>query len=480
MKHIRIFFPAAIFMFSSAANADCVSAQATIDTCWQEANPAMDVKLKEEKTDENVQNLIDLVTGTAGMSGDSATTLTNFLPLLGISGFSEDISGNSDNKKSADDLKLEFNVPFIGSAGDNALKLGASFVRNPEVYESLLETVADSNKEEFKTKTNGNLSIGDDATFSLSYNLTNRMFGRSFAMHREMFNELYDQALAGLSTPAVPLARVIEVQRLVVTRLGEDVNPPGNADTFADWQQAEPAATRAVFDDILALYQEAAKAEAAINDAENRYLRANGILDFYKLVDNQPQLMLNYSTTERNALVGPDEESLSLVFEFPLGANLFSLNRSNGSCKSSWRSDGCLQAYSRYISTLTTGAQNAPRISLKYEYKDIDTYNLTLDGGLGGLNKAGSTSKIVTAGYGVRLDEKNSRLDIAYKDEDVSDDAARNDRKTASITYSFQAGDLTIPISLIYSNKPEYLLQQDLDHNLSATVGIKYEFKKQQ
>ncbi len=207
------------------------------------------------------------------------------------------------------------------------------------------------------------------------------------------------------------------------------------------------------------------------------------MLEFRNLVDNQPQLIFSATARERSDFVGPDEQMVSLVFEIPMGGNLRGFDRKHrsNSCRN-WESESCLESFRDYVAAQSQLSTLAPRFALSIEYGKIDDYNFSLNDPMVSVSQKGSRKLIASATYGMRFKgdgaTKDTRLDIAIKFEDLSDDPMRNDRTVASATWTKQFFGMSIPVSLIYSNKPEFIDQQMPGQRLSANIGLKYEFRQ--
>ena len=488
----------------AVAQARCSAETDSIAACWERYIPDNYVALnteqvtaqKEERQGlaqkEVINELLDLVTSSNIVGGDTASTVNNFLPLLAFTGFGGDISGNANSSSSSDkDIAFDVNLPFFGSGGENAIRLQAAFARDRQIYDPLLSVIPEADRDRVKTEFNNKSNIGDDARFSVSYNMVTDTFGRSFRQHRARFEDLYLQATAPVSPPS-NIERFVAIRDLVNNQIGNGVNPPGQSLAVKDWPKTADfdslsaevkAKLPSVRVQIIALTEQAARLTFATQAAENQQLAKYRVLDFRDLVDNQPQLMFNITTRERDELVGPDEQMASLTFEFPLGANLWNFNRKHGSGScNNWRSETCLEAFGKYIGSQSRISMMAPRFSLSVEYVNIDDYNVNLTDPMVMFSQSGTRKLVASAAFGMRFNGegamKDTRFDLAIKHEDLSDDPMRNNRTVASATWTKQFTGMSLPVTLIYSNQSEFIDQQNLGERFSANVGLKYEFRQ--
>lgn len=221
---------------------------------------------------------------------------------------------------------------------------------------------------------------------------------------------------------------------------------------------------------------------------------------YAKLIDNQPQLVLTGKLADRDAAVGADERSIGLRFEYPLSGNLNHLRRDAryAACAlgKEFRYDSteilqsadhrqetmrCLTAVADYLEEQSSTPSD--RLAVSIDYKEIDDREVEmLVGGAPQSFAADDAYAIVSSlALGRRFRPGshlgNARFDISLSYEDVSNDPMRNDRTVAQATLSFAFMDATIPVTIVYANRPEFDLQDD-DYLLSSSVGIRYDFKR--
>ena len=492
----RWVIPWAIVLFTASitichAEPGCDPAVNSILDCWHKHIPEVG-RASPKAASEASASLADLVTAVDRAGGSSGSALTNFLPLLALSGFGGDLSGGSDVEKTDDDLGIDVNLPFFGSGGANALKLQAVAARRPVVYAPLLEAVGEADRDAFKNAAESDLGLGDDVRVSVAYNLVTDRWGRDFRRHRYLFDRLFIAATRGVEPPDFPfveLFKQIQAQDLIA-KADRDKGSDLLSKPFREYSSIPTPAQQ---QQIMDLVEQAALAEASFLSAEGSALTEWRVLDFHKLVDNQPQLFFGGSIKQRKEVVGPDEASFVVRFEYPVGGNLNGLLRGMknpdgtpcaiGGVAQFKDAGACLNSYASYISRLNQIQASAPRLAFSLEYVDVDAYGVSFAEPIPvSFDRDGSSKFISAASFGMRFQNDgvldNSRLDISFRYEDVSDDPDRNDRSILSATWTKKTGTISIPLSLVYSNSPEFIDQEGLDDRLAANIGLRYEFNR--
>ncbi|MCZ6710769.1 MAG: hypothetical protein O7B25_10425 [Gammaproteobacteria bacterium] len=492
---IRIFRAAALILFVSnqvAANAGpgCDPAVNSILDCWHKHVPEVGAASVVARTEQSA-TLADLVTAVDLAGGSAGSALTNFLPLLALSGFGGDLNSGSAVDKTGEDLGIDVNLPFFGSKGANAVKVQVVTVRRPTVYAPLLESIDEAERDAFKNSAESDLGIGDDVRVSVAYNLVDGRFGRDFKRHRYLFDALYASATNAVARPAFPLIDVFKAIQPMLSDADAGTGSELIALPFAKYQSIP---TPEVQQNIMEIVEQAALGVSAYFDDMDGALTNWRVLEFHKLVDNQPKLFFGATAKRSKQVVGPDELSALIKFEFPVGGNVNGLikkmkNRDGTPCVTGQiaqfkNPDLCLNAYSTYITNLTQIQASAPRFAFSLEYVDIDDYEISIsDPSPMTFQRDGTRKLIAAASLGMRFQNsegilENSRFDFSLRYEDVDDDPDRNDRSIASATWTKKIGTISIPLTLVYSNRPEFLDEQGLDERFAATIGLRYELNR--
>lgn len=423
--------------------------------------------------------LADEITATALSGSDSGNGILNFLPFLSISGLSGSLDGDSGENKN-DNLGFDFNIPLPGKE-ENAreLKIAASFNRQPQVFEPLIMSVAEDERDGVRSALEADLNLTDDATLSISYNVSNESLGRYRGMIGNFFGKIIESVDAGKYLLAfrnyAQIARTIDKndgggplpERLIYELNFVDTTtnraianvPPDN----------ELDKRRQALCDAIFLLRDA---DRELTMLENIAVKESGLDTIAKLASNQPQLHFSLSARDRAEAIGPNELSAKLTFEWGYRANL---NKLKSTCADS----GCvLSDYLTYLADNKQIIDASDRLSFSLEYVDVDDYQFSLADTTTVFSKPGSDKFVGTLGYG-RLMNNNTlgvaRFDLTLKYEDV-DDEQINDRAVGVLSITKKFGEITMPFNIVYSNKPEFV-EMETDNRISAHLGIKFEFQ---
>ena len=221
-----------------------------------------------------------------------------------------------------------------------------------------------------------------------------------------------------------------------------------------------------------------------------------------EMINNQPQASITASYKKRSKFVGQDEVKVSFSYEQPFGKNLNRfLKNQNGGCQTALdqrtRNQAALSkgqmkklaldlktceehilSYYKSESDKAKVNNESLRGSFALEYVRRDSERFTISELNQDISYARSRSLIAKLGIGRRFNASKllnaSSLNFEASYEDVSDDDERNDRVTGTLTWAFKVGKATVPISLVYANRPEFDLM-DVDNTLTANIGIRYD-----
>ncbi len=412
---------------------------------------------------------------------DNGGSTLNFLPFMSISGLSGAIDGES-NDDANDQLGFDFNIPLPGSAeGLRQLKLAASFNRRPTAYTPLVESIDEDMRDAFRTDLEDGVDISDDATFSVVYAVDAGKLGRS----RTAVGRLFGDTIASVASTEYQQAfDALTVQRDKIKIDDPAIAPKKVLDLPFKVAGGGTVLGRNAPEKVAALCAAAeafSQASQELDRAVDTALADSGIDIVSKLANNQPQLHFGVDFRERDDVIGPDEISVKATFEWGYRANLNRLHDviADPKCPADDVQGGCLMdAYSQYVSENKAAIDAGDRVSFSLEYQDIDDYAYS-DVANGVAYSQDSSRKIIAKlGYGRTLAAATlggGRLDLTLKYEDVDSDANVNDRAVGILTLTRKFGDIMVPFSVVYSNKPEFVEMESTDQ-LSAHLGIKYEF----
>jgi hypothetical protein len=217
-------------------------------------------------------------------------------------------------------------------------------------------------------------------------------------------------------------------------------------------------------------------------DMRDKLVRAN-YFKLVELINNQPQLNFGVEYTQRDDLVGPDEWRAKLVWEkgfANLNAAQDYIAQERGNPQGAAKSR--LDLLDEYLMGAADSLEAGDRLALSIELVERKAYSVDLLTDQISLRRDAEDSILASFSYGYYLDfdgsgEPKSRLDIKAAYEDVSADAARQDRGTLSVTLSQRVlGKTTLAVSLVYGTKPEF--RGEVDEELSARLGFNYKWGK--
>jgi hypothetical protein len=458
----------------SAAQGRCLPSM-TILECWnlylpdvmnlEDRSVAASASVTNEALRTNAVASRKRETGVDTQGVRTAASTKNFLPILSAAG----LVGDDEASGSQGTLNIDLNFLLPTGGSDKNTQLKAVINTRPSLFEPLTGVVTEDRAAALED-TLGDLS---DYGFVLSYNLWNSGNGRNFHFYRGRFSALVE----GIVGPAKPVSADFAS---LVAMLGE---LPGEDLEQLPLSQI-PADRRAHF--IRAL-ESFAQNEAAIEADLMARVDDAGLRYFADLVSNQPQLYFSLESRIREDLVGPNELAARLTWEFGF-ANLNAYEKSYGRACRALDEPGrqfdesllreCASTYSDYVNANRSRIRSGERFALSFEWVRVDDLHIVLPEDEVDLQVEGTSKLVAAVGYGrlLMLDptqEPSLRIDASARYEDVSDDPTRQNRLVISVTLTKRFGDLSIPISVVYSNHGEYL--GDVDERLSANIGIAFD-----
>lgn len=357
--------------------------------------------------------------------------------------------------------KNSFSVSQRIDLGSSPLELNVQGkVQEPQIYEALKEKLPEKDRQSRIDALLSDLNESDDFTLSLSANLRNRNFGRDLDTYGDLFTTLWRKQKGSVEA-TVDLPRVI-------TEITADPKIP-DIDENTDLCSIQDEATRSRLREAVV---SAAREEAAAAEDFKQRLKTTRLSEFYKLVDNQPQIHLTAAYRWRDKLLGPSGLSAKLSYEHGF-ANVNRLRKQYGDQLT-------LENYSDYISDPTTQSflEHDDRLSGSIEYQDDRNDRIVLpDDGINlEIGKGRTLKGTLTYGRSLLVDANRqvlSRIDLSASYENVSDDPLRQDRGVASVTYSARVRNpWFFTVDLNYANHAKFLPKSDRD--FGAHVGISY------
>jgi hypothetical protein len=418
---------------------------------------------------------------TGGSSLQSTTK--DFLPWMALSGLLGGKIGDGDGTKESQDIVLDLNFLLPGGGKGRDLQLQAVLESEPTLAGAVRDALPEDSRDELAGKLEKGLSNDDDVTISAAYNVQGLNHGRSFEIYRQRYRAL--------------------VQPLVLRRVGEQAANDAKLGAMADavkclgpdapddLEEATFAAIeeRCGAEQAVLARQQVAAAAVAFNEpiqALREDLSSDHLDRFADLVANQPQFHVTAQRHERTPLIGGKGWSGKLTYEWAYT----NLKRSmSEECHRQLEQDkltvddafvtDCRRQYSDFVAANEESIKDGERFSLTVEYESsaavtVPLSTLLADAHLADLDVPSSHKRIFNLGWSrnVALQNQPMRMDLVASYEDVSDDPALQDRFVATATLNFKAGELDVPLGIVYANHGKYL--KDVDHEISAHLGLKF------
>jgi hypothetical protein len=411
---------------------------------------------------------------TAGLN--LASNTKDFLPLLSMAG----LLGNAQKGQDANTYVFDLNFLVPGLAKDKNAQLQAVVNSQPKVAKSLSDQLNAATRDETVKKLQDGLGDLDDYALSFTYNWSDDSHGRGFNTYRNRFLALTElsrrQTQAALGTDPDALRAL----GTAVQEIQSDFEDPFQV-TFAEIGRKKGTETR---NRLMRLTEAAAAADSARLDKARQSLTAAGLDHFGELLDNQPQLYLTGQKRFRDPVVGTDETSAKLTYEWSMASFNQAmtkdchtrLNTPNPAALDDGILKTCLDQYTAFVDANLAELKTGNRFSLSAEYLDIPAETLDRpNDGVTGIKLAGAKKLVVSAGW-TRLfpagpGVQPMRLDLVANYEDVSDDPMRQNRGVATLTVTRRFGSMAVPFGIVYATRGEFL--GEVDKQLSAHIGLK-------
>jgi len=382
-------------------------------------------------------------------------------------------------------LAARWNSPKSFANGSLGL---AVIAREPTLYESLESSLTENQRADLISDLRERLRDDDDLTFSLSWNLENKRFGRKHYLEdKDLLSNLLGEIFldskqtAYTFDPSHEMKSISKVYELIFIKdrmfgdwLIHIQEPLRNIDdielkffTPVGLNYVETQLTREIKSDQALL----ANFEKSLADAH-----------FLKIADrlyNQPQFNFTLKYRKTDNLVSPNRFGLKLNFEKGFG----NLNQLRSDLADLGKDVTNLQTFKESIDNPSTYLNRRLAFSLEYERTEAYDNTFLLTDGLSEdqftllQTEAFDVTKAkLTYGQNIALNSDGSnpyRLDLSAEFQSFPDEAMQPDKFVASLTLTSLLTDkITAPISLVYSNHEMYL--GEVDEQFSINFGIKF------
>lgn len=405
-------------------------------------------------------------TGLADINGLSSS-VKDFLPLLQLTG----VLGAVTTDDAAGTVSVALNTPFLGASGklteDPSFQLKGVIETKGKLFDELRKRLPADKRDSVEKALLRSKTDAENATLHASYNFTSRRLGRNFARHMTLYNDLFEEAVAG------PTIALVKVEAKAIKDLIDALPSTVSLDDTR-WVEI-PEENRAKAQIIIL---QTVDAHLALQRAFAAAVRSSGLDLFGQLINNQPQLTVTVTRSFRDDLYGPDLSTGRITFEMGLGNNLngffdrfdprqcrdkraqclaeYSGFVAEGDTRANIKAGSRLSLYAEFIQHAAYAYAN-PGVGLDVAFDEGTTFNAGFDyGRLFGVNDAGVA---------------DGRLDASLSFEH-STEAPDDTRFVTSVTITKKLGEISIPFGIVYANKPRYLT--GVDKGLSANVGLKF------
>lgn len=469
-----------------AAESACTVKDTPAD-CWGKilAQQVEQTRARGSDATDTVANAVaQSETGLDTSGANLATVARDFLSAFNIAGLLG--AGTTDDADQGTAV-MDLNFLLPGKIRERNGQLKVVLDTEPSLYAPLRSAIEEGGGDgatDTISELEGHLGDVGGATATFSLNWRGRKLGRYFSAHRDLYETLFE------ATIPVPVQdQVIAFGSVMQQAEDCEPDPPCNCNdanscTFLQLANFNHQAAGI----LLAALEEAADEEADLAARHRRAMSGGRLNNFASLVDNQPQLYASAGGTVGDRLVGPDELSVEITYELPFAPNVNRFWKSRGGRLSEAdleaiddnAADNLLEKYRDYLVAHEDEMETPDRFVFSLQYIDRDRLDVTLPGDVGARHEfPGSESLIVEVGWGRPFELKpdgtvRTRADLVGSWEEVSDDPARHDRGVLALTVTRDFGGFSVPLGIVYSNKPEFIATQDLDEQISAHIGIKY------
>ncbi len=427
------------------------------------------------------------ITPPDGFSDRVAGTITDFLPLFQFA--VDSVTPNDDGKA----VVVAFNPVQVARSWK--LKLTAT-AAEPEPFERLLNEVPEAARASVKESISNALGDFDDVTWTATLGIQPRdaegdnatRWGRDPELYRPFATALakaYGHQLIEVASPEADAAR--QAYARFQEQLFHAFKPrQPDTLTFKEIKDQIESGALAGFDYDAFLAALVAK-ENVLLSLDKGY-RSFMFDRLASLIHNQPQLVFTASYRDRAELVGQKAFTATARVEWGtrnVNTVLRTFREAKPSTAFATDPSGLLAAYREVV-----GAADDPdpktgwrgTASLTFQRLDDLPLDVPYEGGSVSLtvpevdewcgkfqlSRFADWHEMTIDGEKVK-----PRLDLSFEVIEVDGDPKRQDRRVAKVTYDLPvAKDVTIPVTLVYANKSEFL--GDPDEQFSSHVGLSY------
>jgi len=477
----------------NSANADEDADKAIVD-----ALPA----LVDDLLKQGTAKLVNANTGAGPDLQGLATSLNDLVPDFKIS-----INGDDVSSDSLSSLGFTYS-PRLDRVADIGLSVLFDTPKTNSVFEEQGLIAAEQAAALGET-----LKFGDSTEVKLTVSrlgkFLGKRYGRSLKDYQDVMETLLDIGLASAADQKLEIEALQDDQFKIrsdingvcrtvrealekaiedgaVTReafefvLQSAIKAAKTANANLETSSCETAATRLI-DNQLKLKS---VSEAYVKDLEYSLTRM-GLFALPELIEQQPQLQLIAGYKDNHELAGPDEFSVALSWEIPLGKNsvndlIFSDAWQDCSQRKAGTGFGCVQKLNQALDQTMLGegpTKSQFRFSLSAEYLRRDDYSVEMVDPMFSYELAGEDAVSIAGSlywkrYMSDVDNEPYVFEATLVYES-NDSDMRNDRGLFGLTASRNiSSGLALSLGLVWANRPEF--RGDVDQDLTAKLGLNY------
>lgn len=479
----------------------------------------------ESSTSKAIAQKPTTATPPAAFSDRVNTAIADFLPLFQ---FAVNEVTSSEDKMS---VTAKFNPIPVGTYGNVSVSATAT---QPQVFKALEEMIVESAREAQRKSLLGKVDDFSDLNFALSYGLqwragtwdnTRKLFGRSYELYRNLASDLLREALT------VPLEDVdqatdrISRARSNIFRDHKSIlESAAVKDGLApnDFGRIRLVTLKSLAPEVHAQIVDVLRQEGALSaNVTAKVLKAiqdNKLDALPAMIDNQPQIVIQGSYRASDEIIGRNAAAITATYE--MGSRNFNAvlreyhqMQREGNSRPSY-----LEAYRRGVADRSYGHEDKAIFSVSFRRNERYSFTHSYKESI---SVPGSTTPVAidrtvmlnlprsddwrasltwtrlwprrTERPGTFLSElpaglpqlpqvtgrqdPRTTLSIEWVDADqkikLNGTPLENDRFVARLSLVVPVqGGMTLPLTIVYSDNPEFLKNQD--RVLSAHVGISY------
>ncbi len=444
------------------------------DTCVQNVNAALlkGVPLAKELTGDKAQAALNELKEQVAVPDSASALLNKISPeiaaLPGASTAFDDflnrlrIGVTTEGSDDMPDLVIDF-TDFLGLAAKDGYKVQA-VARNPVLDEDLSTKLSQEDRDK-RTKGLGSF---DDVLVSFAYSPSTLYLGNNLGANQLLIDDLFRRLLAQNEALAAKATEAKTAREKLASELSDEVL---SGKKGVEFDKIPGLERRKQFRDAV---ERAAVAEATRLSALQTILNRAQFFKIADLVANQPQLVVKATRAVRDELVGPEETTLKVSYEYGF-VNMNGLRSALAACKP----EEMTTCYTGYLTERRDQlAKDQNRFTFSLDWTQQKDYRPTVDGV--SLSRPGKDRWTIATTFGrnLRVDvdgNVTTRFDLKASWEDWSDDPMHQDRGVANLSFTQKVtGDMSLVLGAVWASKPEFRGQ--VDKAVSARFGLTYRF----